>query len=86
MARNNDNITTSEVHGDEESGLTAEDKPKPAHSLWTAWMYMFDWYPSHYSTAERRLLRKIDCTLLPFCCLMCKLEASRYSSKVLICD
>ncbi|KAH8678939.1 major facilitator superfamily domain-containing protein [Tricladium varicosporioides] len=43
---------------------------KPKHSLWKAWMYMFDWYPSHYSKEERKLLFKIDCTLMPFCCLM----------------
>ncbi|KAJ0335777.1 hypothetical protein COL922a_008791 [Colletotrichum nupharicola] len=27
-------------------------------SLWVAWLYIFDWYPSHYSKEEKRLLRK----------------------------
>ncbi|OBT61876.1 hypothetical protein VE03_08756 [Pseudogymnoascus sp. 23342-1-I1] len=42
----------------------------PKRSIWKAWMYMFDWYPSHYSVEERKLLRKLDYTLMPFCCLM----------------
>ncbi|KAH8819893.1 major facilitator superfamily domain-containing protein [Xylogone sp. PMI_703] len=42
----------------------------PERALWKAWLYMFDWYPSHYSDEERRLLRKIDWMLIPFCCLM----------------
>lgn len=32
-----------------------------ARSLWLAWLYIFDWYPSHYSAEEKRLLRKQDC-------------------------
>ena len=45
-------------------------KPKP-RSLWVAWLYLFDWYPSHYSKQERKLLFKLDCVLLPLCCLAC---------------
>jgi hypothetical protein len=41
-------------------------------SLWTAWLYMFDWYPSHYSAEEKALLRKQDWIILPLCCLLCK--------------
>ncbi|KAL4794270.1 major facilitator superfamily domain-containing protein [Aspergillus venezuelensis] len=44
------------------------EKPKP-RSLWVAWLYLFDWYPSHYSKQERKLLFKLDCVLLPLCCL-----------------
>ncbi|KFA72778.1 hypothetical protein S40288_06385 [Stachybotrys chartarum IBT 40288] len=43
-------------------------KPQ-ARSVWVAWMYLFDWYPSHYSKEERRFLFKLDCFLLPLCCL-----------------
>jgi hypothetical protein len=51
---------------------TMERGVPPKRSIWKAWMYMFDWYPSHYSVEERKLLRKLDYTLMPFCCLMCK--------------
>lgn len=27
------------------------------------------WYPSHYSAEEKRLVRKLDCILLTLCCL-----------------
>lgn len=50
------------------------NKPE-ARSLWVAWVYLFDWYPSHYSPHERLLLRKLDCVLLPLCCLACEFEA-----------
>lgn len=30
---------------------------------------VFDWYPSHYSPLERKLLRKLDCSLLVFASL-----------------
>jgi hypothetical protein len=49
---------------------SSANKPKP-RSLWVAWLYLFDWYPSHYSKEERRLLFKLDCVLLPLCCLIC---------------
>ncbi|KAL4891175.1 MFS general substrate transporter [Aspergillus ambiguus] len=45
---------------------SAKAKPR---SLWVAWLYLFDWYPGHYSKEERRLLFKLDCVLLPLCCL-----------------
>ena len=32
----------------------------PERSLWLAWLYIFDWYPSHYSAEEKKLLRKQD--------------------------
>ncbi|KAL2784185.1 major facilitator superfamily domain-containing protein [Aspergillus keveii] len=48
---------------------SSANKPKP-RSLWVAWLYLFDWYPSHYSKEERRLLFKLDCVLLPLCCLI----------------
>lgn len=35
-------------------------------SLWIAWLYMFDWYPSHLSREEKRFLRKLDAFLLTF--------------------
>ena len=30
---------------------------------------IFDWYPSHLPKAERRLLRKLDLSILVFACL-----------------
>ncbi|WVQ79401.1 hypothetical protein IAT38_001498 [Cryptococcus sp. DSM 104549] len=30
---------------------------------------VFDWYPSHLPKAERKLLRKLDCSILIFACL-----------------
>lgn len=47
------------------------NKPKP-RSLWLAWLYLFDWYPSHYSKEEKRLLRKMDCVILPICSFACE--------------
>ena len=44
----------------------------PVRSYATAWMYLFDWYPSHYSPMERKMLRKLDSVLLTFGCLACK--------------
>ncbi|KAK6217141.1 vitamin h transporter [Colletotrichum tabaci] len=42
---------------------------KPNRSLWVAWMYIFDWYPSHYSKEEKHLVKKLDRVLLTLCCL-----------------
>lgn len=42
---------------------------KPTRSLKIAWLYIFDWYPSHYSPQEKKLLRKLDGILLTMCCL-----------------
>ena len=42
---------------------------KPTKSFWVAWIYIFDWYPSHYSKEEKKLVRKLDCILLSLCCL-----------------
>lgn len=30
---------------------------------------IFDWYPAHYSPVERKLLRKIDASILTFACI-----------------
>ncbi|RYP93820.1 hypothetical protein DL770_000016 [Monosporascus sp. CRB-9-2] len=49
--------------------VSSSQKPEPK-SLWLAWLYIFDWYPSHYSAEEKRLLRKQDSIILPLCCLM----------------
>ena len=44
--------------------VSSATKP-PDKSLWLAWLYIFDWYPSHYSKEERRLLMKLDRIILP---------------------
>lgn len=37
----------------------------PKRSVWLAWMYIFDWYPSRYSHEEIALLKKQDRIILP---------------------
>lgn len=32
-------------------------------------VHSVQWYPSHYSPEEKRLVRKLDCVLLTLCCL-----------------
>lgn len=55
--------------------LNSESSRRPQiRSPKYAWLYIFDWYPSHYSTEEKRLLKKQDYIILPLCCLMCKCE------------
>ncbi|KAG7294679.1 hypothetical protein NEMBOFW57_004757 [Staphylotrichum longicolle] len=55
---------------DEEPIVVSSSTQKPTRSLSLAWLYIFDWYPSHYSKEEKRLLRKQDSILLTLCCLM----------------
>ncbi|PVH97593.1 MFS general substrate transporter [Periconia macrospinosa] len=42
----------------------------PKRSPWKAWMYLWEWYPTHYPAEERKLLRKMDACLLTFCSFM----------------
>ena len=44
--------------------VSSATKP-PARDLRLAWLYIFDWYPSHYSEEERALLKKQDRIILP---------------------
>ncbi len=67
-----ENLTASDSEKDPAAPSSA-NKPKP-RSLWVAWLYLFDWYPSHYSKQEKKLLFKLDCVLLPLCCLACTLN------------
>jgi hypothetical protein len=46
----------------------------PVRSAGTAWMYVLDWYPSHYSREEKKMLRKLDFFLLSFCSIMCRIQ------------
>ncbi|CEI67995.1 unnamed protein product [Fusarium venenatum] len=56
------------------NGVVVSSATKPeAKSVWLAWLYIFNWYPSHYSKEEKRLLRKLDRTILPLICSMCKI-------------
>lgn len=57
-----------EFHGQDEIVVSSSTE-KPTRSLLLAWLYIFDWYPSHYSQAEKKLLRKLDSILLTLCCL-----------------
>jgi hypothetical protein len=43
--------------------------PAKRHQAIQALINVFDWYPSHYSPVERKLLRKLDCSLLVFASL-----------------
>jgi hypothetical protein len=71
---NNSNInaagpTTEPELKDDKKRSIAPATEKPTKSLWVAWMYIFDWYPSHYSKEEKKLVRKLDSILLTLCCL-----------------
>ncbi|KAL5041876.1 hypothetical protein BDW71DRAFT_211712 [Aspergillus fruticulosus] len=63
-----DDVKITDTEQDPAPVPSSANKPKP-RSLWVAWLYLFDWYPSHYSKQERKLLFKLDCVLLPLCCL-----------------
>ena len=47
------------------NGIVTSAAAKPQRSLKTAWLYIFDWYPSYYSEEERALLKKQDRIILP---------------------
>lgn len=44
--------------------VSSATKP-PARDLRRAWLYIFDWYPSHYSAEEKALVKKQDRIILP---------------------
>jgi hypothetical protein len=53
----------------EEAGEEIQDrevKEAPKRNVWVAWLYLFNWYPSHYPQEERRFLRKLDAFKLTF--------------------
>ncbi|CAI6096152.1 hypothetical protein V2G26_007939 [Clonostachys chloroleuca] len=56
--------TAAVVEPEVETGR--ELKEAPNRNVWIAWIYMFDWYPSHYPEDERKFLRKLDAFLLTF--------------------
>lgn len=49
----------------EEAGDVRENVVRKK-SIWIAWLYMFNWYPSYYYKDEKKLLRKLDAFLLTF--------------------
>ncbi|KAL0938069.1 Pantothenate transporter liz1-like protein 7 [Colletotrichum truncatum] len=67
QVRNVDGKNVVRVNGTEVVVSSATQKPN--RSFWVAWMYIFDWYPSHYSKEEKKLVRKLDSVLLTLCCL-----------------
>jgi hypothetical protein len=38
----------------------------PKRDLRLAWLYVFDWYPKHYSKEEKALIKKLDRIILPW--------------------
>ena len=69
------------LEGEGKQGIENLSIPEKKWNIWTAWLYIFDWYPSHYPAEERKMLRKLDASLLSFVCIMCKsihLGPSRY--------
>lgn len=62
-------VSTSEDNPPEpvvKNGVVVSSATKPPKkNLWLAWMYIFDWYPSHYSKEEKRLVKKLDRIVLP---------------------
>jgi hypothetical protein len=72
---------TSQAQAPENEATTVEPlvigstvNAAPVRSAWTAWMYVLDWYPNHYSREERKMLKKLDFFLLSFCSIMCKIQ------------
>jgi hypothetical protein len=71
--------TTTSVEGMDDVNLVNEPIPgssaneAPIRSYKTAWLYLFDWYPSHYSKLEVKMLQKLDIFLLSFCSLSCEM-------------
>lgn len=58
-AQNANPVATTKPLEDQEL-VVSSSTPKPqTRSLWVAWLYIFDWYPSHYSKEEKKLLRKL---------------------------
>ncbi|RSM02600.1 hypothetical protein CEP52_007838 [Fusarium oligoseptatum] len=49
--------------------VSSATKP-PKRDLRLAWLYIFDWYPSHYSKEEIALVKKQDRIILPLICLL----------------
>ncbi|KAJ3532108.1 hypothetical protein NM208_g8586 [Fusarium decemcellulare] len=49
--------------------VSSATKP-PSKNLWLAWLYIFDWYPKHYSKEEKALVKKLDRIILPLICSM----------------
>ncbi|KAH7002428.1 major facilitator superfamily domain-containing protein [Ilyonectria destructans] len=49
--------------------VSSASKP-PKRDFRLAWLYVFDWYPSHYSKQEIALLKKQDRIILPLICLL----------------
>jgi hypothetical protein len=49
----------------------AQVKAKSRPSLWGAVKEVFNWYPSAYPAEERKLLFKLDVSILVFACLCC---------------
>ncbi|KXH50347.1 vitamin H transporter [Colletotrichum simmondsii] len=63
-AQNANPVATTKPLDDQEL-VVSSSTPKPqTRSLWVAWLYIFDWYPSHYSKEEKKLLRKLGTVLL----------------------
>ena len=65
-------MATQDREANVEAGVhNIAPKDAPKRSPWKAWMYLWEWYPSHYEKEERRLLQKMDACLLTFCSFMC---------------
>lgn len=45
--------------------VSSATKP-PKRDFRLAWLYVFDWYPSHYSKEEIALIKKQDRIILPW--------------------
>ena len=45
--------------------VSSATKP-PKRDFRLAWLYVFDWYPSHYSKEEKALIKKQDRIILPW--------------------
>lgn len=50
----------------------SEVRKRPSNSLLGIIKEVFNWYPSSYPLEERKLLFKLDVSILVFACLCCK--------------
>lgn len=59
-------VPEGETADSTEQQTTERVTKAPKRNVWIAWIYMFNWYPSHYSKEERKFLRKLDAFMLTF--------------------
>lgn len=57
-AGNADPVPVTKPLDDTEPVVSSSTAKPQTRSLWVAWLYIFDWYPSHYSKEEKRSVNR----------------------------